>query len=55
VTEDKKPDTKTPARAIAAKPALRPAAPKGPQGPGGRPQAGFGGGKAMMRKAGRGR
>ncbi|MDH6300333.1 hypothetical protein [Polynucleobacter sphagniphilus] len=55
MTEDKKTDAKTPVRTVAAKPPLRPAAPKGPQGAGGRPQAGFGGGKGMMRKAGRGR
>jgi len=55
VTNDKKPVAKIPAKPIVAKPPLRPAAGKGPQGAGGRPQAGFGGGKAMMRKAGRGR
>lgn len=55
MTEDKKTDAKTPVRATTAKPAARPPSPKGPQGAGGRPQAGFGGGKGMMRKAGRGR
>ncbi|SNX28125.1 hypothetical protein SAMN06295945_0446 [Polynucleobacter meluiroseus] len=55
MTDDKKPAAKTPAKPVASKQAIRPPAPKGPSGPGGRPQAGFGGGKAMMRKAGRGR
>ncbi|CAM3628148.1 hypothetical protein B0G85_0677 [Polynucleobacter brandtiae] len=55
VTDEKKPESKIPAKVTLAKPAARPPAPKGPSGPGGRPQAGFGGGKAMMRKAGRGR
>ena len=55
MTDDKKPESKIPAKPVVAKPAARPPAPKGPSGPGGRPQAGFGGGKAMMRKAGRGR
>ena len=55
MTEDKKPDSKTSAKPVIAKPPARPPAPKGPSGPGGRPQAGFGGGKGMMRKAGRGR
>jgi len=55
VTDDKKPDSKIVAKPVLAKPPVRPAAPKGPSGPGGRPQAGFGGGKSVMRKAGRGR
>jgi hypothetical protein len=55
MTDEKKPDAKTVTKPVLAKPAARPPAPKGPTGPGGRPQAGFGGGKAMMRKAGRGR
>jgi len=55
VTDDKKTDPKIPAKPVAAKPPARPPAPKGPSGPAGRPQAGFGGGKGMMRKAGRGR
>ena len=55
MTDEKKTDSKTPVKAIIAKPPVRPAAPKGPSGPAGRPQAGFGGGKGMMRKAGRGR
>ncbi|WP_157799270.1 hypothetical protein [Polynucleobacter sp. UB-Domo-W1] len=55
MTDEKKPESKIPAKVTLAKPAARPPAPKGPSGPGGRPQAGFGGGKAMMRKAGRGR
>jgi hypothetical protein len=55
LTEDKKTDSKVPAKAVAAKPPARPPVPKGPSGTAGRPQAGFGGGKAMMRKAGRGR
>ena len=55
MTDDKKPESKTPAKPVAAKPVVRPPAPKGPSGLGGRPQAGFGGGKAIMRKAGRGR
>jgi hypothetical protein len=55
VTDDKKPDPKNPAKPVIAKPPARPPVPKGPSGPAGRPQAGFGGGKGMMRKAGRGR
>lgn len=55
MTDDKKPASKIAVKPVLAKPAARPAAPKGPSGPGGRPQAGFGGGKAIMRKAGRGR
>ena len=55
MTDDKKPDPKTPAKPVITKPPARPPAPKGPSGPAGRPQAGFGGGKGMMRKAGRGR
>ena len=55
MTDEKKPESKNPVKPVVAKPPARPAAPKGPSGPGGRPQAGFGGGKAMMRKAGRGR
>ncbi len=55
MTDEKKPESKNLAKPVVAKPPARPAAPKGPSGPGGRPQAGFGGGKAMMRKAGRGR
>ncbi len=55
MTEEKKPEAKVVAKPVVAKPAPRPPAPKGPSGPAGRPQAGFGGGKAMMRKAGRGR
>ncbi len=55
MTDEKKPESKTPAKSVIAKPPTRPPAPKGPSGPGGRPQAGFGGGKGMMRKAGRGR
>ncbi len=55
MTDDKKPVAKTPARAVVAKPPARPPAGKGPQGGSGRPQTGFGGGKGMMRKAGRGR
>jgi len=55
VTDEKKPDSKTPVKVAAAKPPARPPVPKGPSGPAGRPQAGFGGGKGMMRKAGRGR
>ena len=55
MTDEKKPDSKTPVKAVAAKPPARPPVPKGPSGPAGRPQAGFGGGKGMMRKAGRGR
>ena len=55
MTDDKKPESIPAAKPVSAKPPLRPPAPKGPSGPGGRPQAGFGGGKATMRKAGRGR
>ncbi|WP_162785513.1 hypothetical protein [Polynucleobacter necessarius] len=58
MTDEKKPDSKTPIKAsVVAKPPppARPPAPKGPSGPPGRPQAGFGVGKGMMRKAGRGR
>ncbi|WP_162784991.1 hypothetical protein [Polynucleobacter necessarius] len=55
MTDEKKPDSKTPVKAAITKPPARPPAPKGPSGPAGRPQAGFGGGKGMMRKAGRGR
>ncbi|MCE7506318.1 hypothetical protein LZG75_08700 [Polynucleobacter sp. IMCC30063] len=54
MTEEKKPASKNPAKPAAGKPPARPVA-KGPQSLGGRPQAGFGGGKGMMRKAGRGR
>lgn len=56
MTDDKKPVAKVPTKPVVlAKPALRPQPSKGPQAGGGRPQAGFGGGKGMMRKAGRGR
>ena len=55
MTEEKKPAAKTPARPVIAKPPVRPPAGKGPQGAGGKPPSGFGGGKGMMRKAGRGR
>ena len=55
MTDEKNPASKTAGKPILAKPQVRPPAPKGPSGPSGRPQAGFGGGKAMMRKAGRGR
>lgn len=55
MTDDKKPESKTVVKPAISKPPVRPAAPKGPSGPAGRPQAGFGGGKGMMRKAGRGR
>jgi len=54
LTEDKKTDSKVPAKTVAAKPQARPPVSKGPSGPAGRPQAGFGGGKGIMRKAGRG-
>ena len=55
MTDNKKPNPKTPAKLVISKPPARPPAPKGLSGPAGRPQAGFGGGKGMMRKAGRGR
>ena len=55
MTEEKKPPVKNPARPVVAKPPVRPPAGKGPQGAGGKPPSGFGGGKGMMRKAGRGR
>ena len=55
MTDDKKPAVKVPAKPVTTKPALRPQVSKGPGAGSGRPQAGFGGGKGMMRKAGRGR
>ena len=53
MTDEKKPVAK-PAVKV-PKPPMRPALGKGPQSMGGKPQQGFGGGKGMMRKAGRGR
>ncbi|MBJ7379512.1 MAG: hypothetical protein JHC80_02050 [Polynucleobacter sp.] len=53
MTDEKKPAIKIPVKT--AKPPAKPPVAKGPQALGGRPQQGFGGGKGMMRKAGRGR
>lgn len=53
--DEQKSESKAVAKPALVKSPVRPLAPKGPSGPSGRPQAGFGGGKAMMRKAGRGR
>jgi hypothetical protein len=54
VTDEKKPLATKPA-VKAPKAPQRPPTGKGPQSLGGKPQQGFGGGKGMMRKAGRGR
>lgn len=53
MTDEKKPPTKSAVKA--PKLPVRPPLAKGPQSMGGKPQQGFGGGKGMMRKAGRGR
>ncbi|MFZ4114602.1 MAG: hypothetical protein ACOYKL_05680, partial [Polynucleobacter sp.] len=53
VTDEKKPLAKPAVKA--PKVPQRPPTGKGPQSLGGKPQQGFGGGKGMMRKAGRGR
>ena len=53
VTDEKKPLAKPAVKA--PKLPTRPPMSKGPQSMGGKPQQGFGGGKGMMRKAGRGR
>ena len=53
MTDEKKPLAKPAVKA--PKVPQRPPTGKGPQSLGGQPQQGFGGGKGMMRKAGRGR
>lgn len=53
MTDEKKPLAKSAVKA--PKLPVRPPLAKGPQSMGGKPQQGFGGGKGMMRKAGRGR